>query len=145
MANARRDPSQALVLAVCGDRWDLEKTDPRDLLSHVMVAVLSQWSPLESLKRSSRDLISLLSEIQSESSSLTEKSRRLWRSYCTRMRGRLERIASANDRGQAISLIYDCLLSLEGLGTLGGFSAQGGIHLGTMNYNPEKKSIMRRY
>lgn len=145
MTNAWKDLNQRLMLIMCGERWDLERTDPRDLLPNIMNAALSQWSPLESLKKSSRDLVDLLSEIQNESSSLTGKSRRLWRSYCTRMKRRLERIVLASDQDQAVSLIYDCLLSLDGLGTLGGFSTQGGIHLGAMNYNPEKKSIMRRY
>jgi len=139
------DLAPAVILTVDGYKWNLEKTDPRDLIYHMMLLVFDQRSSLKALKDNGQKMIDLLEEIKVEVQTLTVKSRRLWRSYCTRVSAKLSWIIETDDWGKMLTMLYDCLLSLDGLGTLGGFSTKGSIDKGLMNYNPERKSIMARY
>jgi hypothetical protein len=135
----------SIRLIIDGASYDLSREKAGDVLSSLLLSVLDRRMSLIGIKEMLLSLSYVVQCLRSAVIELEGSKAKKWKYQLTRMEKTIEWIQKAPTREDSLISLYNTILSFEGLGTLPGFSVTGGIQHGLLNYNPEKKSVMRYY
>lgn len=120
-------------------------TDPRTILKELLWTAFDPRSSAEAIQTNLNVLADFIDDIRREAGVFDKPAAKVWRGFCTKMSKSFRMMATVENRDVLIHAVYDALLRLDGLGTLPHFCATGGIEHGMMNYDPERRSIMKTY